>query len=255
MIGAVRRVPTHGTAGSRRHRHQCAAGFVAQFVQSVESSQPHDEAESDDRAPGRLAVPPVAMRSSTISTRSPGRMADVSISTFSVPYSRSYSSAMVSGGSLPALRIAMNPLPSMAARAGPNRNPLASSPATASNESSVTGRLAWSAFMRMRSPLPSASTGMKSRNLMPSLGNPGMVRIFETRYAASPAPTSASLSMVMSDCVMVSRSPVTSRRLRSARNRRTALRSRRIPAPCPPVPEPGRRLRRSARRPPLRRHG
>ena len=49
------------------------------------------------------AVPPVAITSSTISTRSPGAIASRWISSRSVPYSSSYSSRSISHGSLPGL--------------------------------------------------------------------------------------------------------------------------------------------------------
>lgn len=145
MIGAVRRVPTHGTAGSRRHRHQCAAGFVAQFVQSVESSQPHDEAESDDRAPGRLdqihgRLRRSAGRDEIVDDQHPiartdGRRLDLHF------FGAVFEIVFLGDGlrrQLARLAYRDESLPSMAARAGPNRNPLASSPATASNESSGT---------------------------------------------------------------------------------------------------------------------
>ena len=57
------------------------------------------------------AVPPVASTSSTIRTRSPGLMPSRCSSIVAVPYSSSYSSAIVSDGSLPALRMGTKPAP------------------------------------------------------------------------------------------------------------------------------------------------
>ena len=110
---------------------------------------------------------------------------------------------MVSGGNLPALRTAMKPLPKWAAMAGPNRNPRDSRPAMESNSLGDTGRASSSALSRIFKPLGSASTGMKSRKMMPSLGNPGTERTKDTRYSASCCPTLLNASMVMSDCAIV----------------------------------------------------
>ena len=55
------------------------------------------------RRTAAAAVPPVASTSSTISTRSPGRMASRWISSLSVPYSSMYSSRATAHGSLPGL--------------------------------------------------------------------------------------------------------------------------------------------------------
>ena len=54
-------------------------------------------------------VPPVAIRSSTSSTRWPVRTASVCISTAALPYSSEYSSATVRYGSLPFLRTGTKP--------------------------------------------------------------------------------------------------------------------------------------------------
>ncbi|MNR58437.1 hypothetical protein D3C85_1794350 [compost metagenome] len=56
-----------------------------------------------------IMVPPVAIRSSISTTRSPGFTASVCISTVALPYSSSYSSATVVNGSLPFLRIGTKP--------------------------------------------------------------------------------------------------------------------------------------------------
>ena len=72
-----------------------------------------------------------------------------------------------------------------------------------SNSPAGTGRAASSASSRILRPLGSANTGMKSRKMMPSLGNPGMERTNDTRYSASCRPTLSNASMVMSDCAII----------------------------------------------------
>src|SRR5207248_101236 len=75
------------------------------------------------------AVPPVAITSSTTSTRWPGRMASRCTCRTSLRYSSGYSTLVVFQGSLPALRIGTNPAPRRIAIAAPNMNPRAARPA------------------------------------------------------------------------------------------------------------------------------
>jgi hypothetical protein len=57
-----------------------------------------------------LAVPAVAIRSSTINTLSPFFIESLCISILSLPYSRLYSSLSHSAGSLPGLRTGTKPV-------------------------------------------------------------------------------------------------------------------------------------------------
>src|SRR5438067_408079 len=77
-----------------------------------------------------LAVPPVASRSSCTSTRAPLGTASTCISSASKPYSSAYFAPTVRYGSLPGLRAATKPQPSLYARAEPRMKPRASAPTT-----------------------------------------------------------------------------------------------------------------------------
>jgi len=75
-------------------------------------------------------VPPVARTSSSNKTFSPLLKASLCISMVAMPYSKEYSSESVCHGSLPFLRIGVNPQPSSRAMQGPKKNPLDSIAAT-----------------------------------------------------------------------------------------------------------------------------
>ena len=118
-------------------------------------------------------VPPVAMRSSTMTTLSPGLTASLCISRVAVPYSRAYSSDMVSLGSLPFLRTRMNPLPMAYATGVPKTNPRDSDPAMRSKSRSFSSSTIRS--MDMRSPSGLLTMVVTSLNMIPGLGKSGMV--------------------------------------------------------------------------------
>src|SRR5207249_3428849 len=75
-------------------------------------------------------VPPVASKSSTMSTFAPGANASLCISSVADPYSRSYSTATTSAGSLPSLRTGTKPAPSLYAMGAPKMKPRDSMPTT-----------------------------------------------------------------------------------------------------------------------------
>src|SRR5262249_18292503 len=88
------------------------------------------KSEADTYAPSysvssatALAVPPVAITSSTISTRSPGCSASLCISRWSSPYSSAYETLTVGAGSLPSLRTGTKPAPRRSARRLPRMKP------------------------------------------------------------------------------------------------------------------------------------
>ncbi len=86
----------------------------------------------------------------------------------SVPYSRAYSTATVSCGSLPFLRIGMKPTESWWATAPPRMNPRASMPATLSIFRPANG---WtSSSTARRNARASPSRVVMSRNMIPGLG-------------------------------------------------------------------------------------
>ena len=118
-------------------------------------------------------VPPVAMRSSTMTTLSPGFTASLCISSVAVPYSRAYSSEMVSLGSLPFLRTSMNPFPMAYATGVPKTNPRDSEPAMRSK--STPFRESTILSMDIRSPSGLLTMVVTSLNMIPGLGKSGMV--------------------------------------------------------------------------------
>src|SRR5439155_8392978 len=77
-------------------------------------------------------VPPVARRSSTMSTFAPGGNASLCISSVADPYSRSYSTETTSAGSLPSFRTGTKPAPSLYAMGAPKMKPRDSMPTTTS---------------------------------------------------------------------------------------------------------------------------
>src|SRR6266508_2436697 len=120
-------------------------------------------------------VPPVARRSSTMSTFAPGLSASRCISSVAEPYSRSYSTLTTSAGSLPSLRTGTKPTPRLYAIGAPKMNPRDSMPTTTS-----MSRLP----MRSMSPSiaalkdsPSFNSVVMSLNRMPGLGKSGMSRM------------------------------------------------------------------------------
>ena len=128
-------------------------------------------------------VPPVASRSSTISTRWPRRMASACISSVSVPYSRAYSALMAFHGSLPGLRMGTKPAPSSIAAAVPKMNPRLSAPHTTSTRASRKGST--SRCTACDSPCRSASSGVMSLKMIPFLGKSGTSRISRSSETAS----------------------------------------------------------------------
>eukprot|EP00246_Nothoceros_aenigmaticus_P013523 TRINITY_DN4712_c0_g1_i1.p1 TRINITY_DN4712_c0_g1~~TRINITY_DN4712_c0_g1_i1.p1 ORF type:complete len:134 (+),score=4.44 TRINITY_DN4712_c0_g1_i1:190-591(+) len=77
-------------------------------------------------------VPPVAMRSSMMTTRSPAVTAPTCISILSLPYSKVYSSPMTSPGSFFGFLKGTNLAPMARATGAPKMNPRASTAATTS---------------------------------------------------------------------------------------------------------------------------
>src|SRR5690242_12212215 len=120
-------------------------------------------------------VPPVASRSSTMSTRAPGVIASLCISSVAEPYSRSYSTLTTSAGSLPSLRTGTKPTPRAYAIGAPKMKPRDSMPTTTS-----TG-LPWIFARRPSTALlnesPSLSSVVMSLNRIPGFGKSGMSRM------------------------------------------------------------------------------
>jgi len=102
-----------------------------------------------------------------------------------VPYSRLYSTCLVEAGSLPCLRTGTKPTPSLVAKRGPKMKPRASGPTTASGRQSRSFMSAAKrSVMSDRRP-GTPSTGVISRNIIPSRGKSGTVRIASRRLRSN----------------------------------------------------------------------
>ena len=121
-------------------------------------------------------VPPVARRSSTITTFCPDAKASSCISSRLVPYSSVYSTTLVESGNLPGLRTGMNPISRRLASKGPKMNPRASGPMIASGFQPTSSIRSMKRFVTIDRRVPSASSGVMSRNIIPSTGKSGTVR-------------------------------------------------------------------------------
>src|SRR5881296_1506369 len=120
-------------------------------------------------------VPPVASRSSTISTFAPGLIASLCISSVAEPYSRSYSTLTTSAGSFPSLRTGTKPTPSLYAIGAAKMNPRDSIPTTASIF--LLPIFARSPSMAALNPSPSLSRVVMSLKRIPGFGKSGTSRI------------------------------------------------------------------------------
>ena len=86
-----------------------------------------------------------------MSTRWPGLIASLWISSVAVPYSRSYSTSIVSAGSLPSLRTGTKPAWSWYASGAEKMKPRDSMPTTRSTAESLTWSAIWSITSRKAS--------------------------------------------------------------------------------------------------------
>eukprot|EP01139_Manchomonas_bermudensis_P008580 Amastigsp_a191263_20.p2 type:complete len:248 gc:universal Amastigsp_a191263_20:784-41(-) len=139
------------------------------------------------RRPEASSVPPVASRSSTISTRCPGATAPTARCNEFVPYSSSYSNLTVAHGSLPGLRSITNPMPSSTATVDPQINPRASQPAIRSTRC-ARQKSARSRVVNRR-PSPLRQSVDTSRNMIPGLGKSGTSRTSDLMIALSTSET------------------------------------------------------------------
>ena len=105
------------------------------------------------------------------------------ICSLSRPYSRSYSTSIVSAGSFPGFRTGITPTPSSIAIGVANRNPRASTAAIASIPASRHG--ATISRTAAASAAGSARSGVMSRNKIPGLGKSGTGRMKEARSTAA----------------------------------------------------------------------
>lgn len=130
-------------------------------------------------------VPPVASRSSMITMFWPSSRASICISNVFEPYSRSYSTENVSYGNFPGLRIGTKLIPSLAANNGPKMKPRASGPTTASGRQPRPSISSAKRSMISDMRPGSLSTGVMSRNMIPSIGKSGTVRIASLRLRSN----------------------------------------------------------------------
>mmetsp|Transcript_10819 Transcript_10819/g.27848 ORF Transcript_10819/g.27848 Transcript_10819/m.27848 type:complete len:228 (+) Transcript_10819:296-979(+) len=133
------------------------------------------------RLAAAMVVPPVAMRSSKITTRSPGLTAEHGIERVSSEYSVLYGTSIVGPGSFPAFRIMKKGTPRRRATGGPKMKPRASRPQTDVTSLSLY-RSTKMSIARLKA-LGSAVSPPISKNMgMPLKSYPGMV---EAMYFAS----------------------------------------------------------------------
>src|SRR5438874_2099162 len=124
-------------------------------------------------------VPPVARRSSTMSTLAPGLIASLCISSVAEPYSRSYSTLTTSPGSLPSFRTGTKPTPSLYAIGAAKMNPRDSIPTTTST---FFGPIfARSPSIAAVKESPSLSSVVMSLKRIPGFGKSGTSRILLAR--------------------------------------------------------------------------
>mgnify|MGYP004100385957 CR=1 FL=1 len=121
-------------------------------------------------------VPPVASKSSTITTLSVSDSASSCISSVLEPYSRVYAMFIVDPGNFPGFRIGMNAIPSLVAIRGAKIKPLASGPIIAVGSQPFSLILLTNSSVNSERRRPSDRTGVMSRNMIPSIGKSGTVR-------------------------------------------------------------------------------
>jgi len=133
------------------------------------------------RSADARSVPPVASRSSTMSTRLLAAMSPAWISKRSAPYSSWYSTWWTGRGSFPALRIGTNPADRAWAMAVPKMKPRDSAPKTSSTLWPRNGFTISSTASA--SAAGSAKSGVKSLNTTPGLGKSGTSRMKASNWS------------------------------------------------------------------------
>ena len=122
-------------------------------------------------------VPPVAKRSSTMIIFCPLDIASVCISSLLVPYSKEYSISIFAEGSFPGFLTGINPIPKCAASNEPKIKPRDSGPRMRSGFQLFFSKIRENSSVISFKSFPSESMGEMSRNIIPSMGKFGMVRI------------------------------------------------------------------------------
>src|SRR5579859_3909096 len=122
-----------------------------------------------------------------MSTRAPGLMASLCISSVAEPYSRSYSTLTTSAGSLPSLRTGTKPTPRAYAIGAPKMKPRDSMPTTTST--GLPWILARSPSTALLKESPSLSSVVMSLSRIPGFGKSGMSRMRAPRSLGAMAAT------------------------------------------------------------------